>query len=451
MDVNQILNNKANFHIIGVGGVSTSALAKYLIGVGKMVSGSDICPPEKLESLKRLGVKIYTRHSAKNLKGAQAVVYTSAVTENNVELKTAKKLGLPIIKRSELLGAISAKSKISIGVAGSHGKTTATAMLSNALFGAGLSPTCFIGGEDKILGNFAFGKGDICVYEACEYKGNFLDLKPTVPVVLNVDKDHLESYGNEENIIRAFKTYASGGLNIVNADDKNASKIINSLSVTFGIDNPANYTAYNLKQKNGAYSFSVRCGRVLGRINLKVKGKHNVYNALAAVAVADTLGVRFYKVKTALENFNGVGRRLENLGTIDGATCFADYAHHPKEILETLKVFNNPLVVFQPHTYSRTQLLMGEFISTLKNCNRLIVYKTYPARENYNELGSAKTLYDKLTSERTGIRAYAQTKEELFISLKKLITPSDSVVFFGAGDIYDIAVSLVKENGEFNG
>lgn len=446
MKKSALILNYDRFHFIGIGGISMSALAKYLLFLGKTVTGSEITETDETKKLTYLGAVVHYSHRAENLQGAEAVVYTSAISQNNPELIYAKQKGLPLIKRSQLLRAVSVAYRRTVGVAGSHGKTTATAMLTHALTDGGLDPTAFIGGYDLKYGNLKRGTGDTCIYEACEYKRNFLDLKPYVSVVLNVDKDHMESFGDETTLINSFREFSSGTIAVINADDINSSSLITPTTVTFGIENQANYYATDITKCKSGYSFTANGARRLGKIKLKVSGKHNIYNALAVIATSEILGVPFYKTQKALNGFNGVTRRMECLGKIFGAKVIADYAHHPKEIMETYKAFEEGVtVVFQPHTYSRTELLMDDFISVLKKIPDLVIYKTYPAREEYNERGSAKTLYDKLKVEHIGICTYAHTVTELTATLKKRLNANQTVVFFGAGDIYEIARSLTKK------
>lgn len=424
-----MLSALKKIHFIGAGGVSMSGLMKWCLYSGITISGSDKARSEETDILEKLGAKIYIGHSAENLGDAEAVVYTSAVADENAELVAAKERGLPVIKRSELLGEILALYPRSVGVSGSHGKTTVTAMLWEILETAGEAPAVFLGGEYGERGNFCAGgsgngsgnggrvtkNGSIAgrdglgagkkfaVAEACEYKSNFLDLKPYIRIILNVDDDHLESFGGKAAEIAAFRKFAAGGISVVNADDEGATLAAGENSATFGINCPAIFTAKRVRRREGAtgYSFTAyEYGRRLGRITLKASGRHNVYNALAALAAARLCGVSFSAIKTALSAFSGVKRRNEEIGEIFGLKVYADYAHHPSEIKATLaakrELGRSPIVVFQPHTYSRTRLLKGEFIEVLGGEPRLIIYKTYPAREEYEEEGDAKTLYGEL-------------------------------------------------------
>lgn len=460
-------------HFIGAGGVSMSGLMKWCMAEGFSVSGSDKARSEETETLKRLGAKIFTGHDAKNLGDAKTVVYTSAVPDDNEELEAAKKLGLNVMKRSEFLGKILALYPHSFGIAGSHGKTTTTAMLWEILETAGEKPTVFLGGDYGERGNFCAGDAakNVAVAEACEYKSNFLDLEPSVRVILNVDDDHLESFGGKEAEAAAFKKFAARGISVVNADDVGAKLCAGENSATFGIENPANFTAKRLCRKEGeeGYSFTAyEYGRKLGRITLKVGGRHNVYNALAALSAARLSGAPFTAVKKALSVFSGVKRRNERIGSIYGLTAYADYAHHPAEIKAALtakkELGKTPIAVFQPHTYSRTRLLKKEFIEVLENEPRLIIYKTYPAREKYEKEGDAKTLYREIfeaaIKKRGGTGGgagggtgggaacngckecdfplYAETEAELIKAIGLRTGGADEIIFIGAGDIYSI-------------
>ncbi len=447
MNNSKFLKNRQKVHFIGIGGVGMSGLSIHLKNKGFEVSGSDISPKNAL-FVQKQGIKVYKKHKKNNLKNADIVVYTSAINKENPEFREAKKRGLTLIKRSQLLGQILDEFSLSIAISGSHGKTTTTDMLSWVLIEVGLDPTVFLGGEDKSFGTYRFGRGNIAVAEACEYERNFLDLKPKMCVVLNVDNDHLDTYKNMGEVIKAFKLFIDGSVSIINADDKNSKDLISQTSITFGIKNKANFTAKNIRKNPNGYSFSAYHGTLkLGRINLMIDGKHNVYNALSVIAVCQTLKIPFAVQKKAIESFSGVKRRNEPLGEIKGKKVYADYAHHPREISAMLQTFDKSrkpfITIFQPHTYSRTELLMKEFLECFSCCSPLIIYKTYPAREKYNKNGSAKTLYKNLKAKQKGV-FYAGNKGELNKRLKKLYNEYENVLFLGAGDIYDVAKSVIK-------
>lgn len=446
----QILKNKKRLVFLGIGGVSMSALAKFCLKAGYDVVGYDATPSQVTCELKSLGVFVTCDKDRIEIGESDAVVYTSAVIGDEL-LKKACEQNAAIIKRSELLGSVLSLFSKSVAVAGSHGKTTTTAMLAHILTCEGAHPTCFIGGDDRVFGNFMYGEEKIAVAEACEYKKNFLDLRPDVAVVTNIDNDHLDSFGSLENEINSFRDFVKGSLRVFNADDENSAALNEGCAVSFGIKKPAFVSARDLYRSNGKYSFTVKKGSlILGRINLAVCGMHNVYNALAAIAVADVLNVRFSVIKKALENFYGVKRREEFLGTIknlNGAEVYADYAHHPSELkaaFGSLNVETTDTVVFQPHTYSRTRLLLPDFLTVLKSVPNLVIYKTYPARESFDAEGSAHKLYMELSATGKKVR-YAESPEELFSFLEKDIK-SERFLFFGAGDIYDMAKTFVKKN-----
>lgn len=443
--------NNINFvHFIGIGGISMSGIAKYFLTQKKKVSGSDINPSLITSSLAKKGVKIFSLHKESNLDGLKReetlIVYTSAVDKSNPELLRAQKEGFAILKRSEVLSEIIKRYKKSIMVAGSHGKTTTVSMITGIFSTAGKNPTAFLGGESIEYSNFLSGGNSVVIAEACEYKKNLLDFKPDYAVVLNLDMDHHDSYSSEKDYIETFKKFSENGISFINADDKKSSLIEGFLSVTFGIKNKAMYMAKNLKKREDGYSFTLYSyGRKRGRINLKIKGRFNVYNALCSFAVADVFGVSFKAVKLGLENYAGVKRRAEKIGELNGRAVICDYAHHPKEIKETLKAQKNKdsLVVFQPHTYSRTKALMKDFVDALKTAENLIIYKTYPAREEFDEEGSAFSLYHNLRGKNKGKVVYANSENELILKIKGFCNFSNLIVL-GAGDVYDTAKKIIK-------
>ncbi len=452
MDKKILFPKHLKVFFIGIGGVSMSGLAKLLIYNGNAVSGSDKQKSSATLELENLGAKIYYTHSASNLEDADLVVYSSAISVDNPELVFANKMGIPTLRRSKLLGEILGEFKRTVAISGCHGKTTSTAMLSEILIKAGQDPTVFLGGEYSSFGNFLLGGSDLAIAEACEYKKSFLDLAPKIAVVLNIDNDHLDSFDGMKDVVSSFKQFVGDRLAIVNADDKHVNEICNCTTVTFGIDSVATYYATDIKEGEKSVSFTACAyAKPYGRINLKVNGKHNVYNALSAFATADVLGVPFNLVKKGLEAFNGVKRRNEKLGELNGVECYADYAHHPSEIKATLNAFSGQntdfITVFQPHTYSRTKILMDDFINAFNGRNNVIIYKSYPAREAFDKQGSAKALKDNLEKQ-VPICLYAHTLKELKGHISKLIGDKSKfkrIIFLGAGDIYQIAQKLVNE------
>lgn len=440
------------FHFLGINGVSMQGLAKFCAIKGKKVTGSDVVSPKNPERLKNLGIEFFKGHDKANVKNADLLIYTSAIDKSNVELVYAKRKKIPIVKRSRLLGDIASEHTYSVAVSGSHGKTTATAMIAEILIGAKKSPTVFLGGESPDYGNFRLGSGEYVVLEACEFQKNLLDISAKISVVLNLDNDHMDSYKDMDDMANTFNEFIGQNVAVINADDLNSKKVGNTSTVTFGIDKKANYYATSIKNDGGKYSFNVcSYNQVHGRIKLNILGYHNIYNALAAFAVGDLLNIKFEIIKQALERFCGVKRRQELLGAKNGVEYFADYAHHPKEICATLSAFNSTeelLIVFQPHTYSRTEILMQDFICAFSDVKKLIIYKTYPAREKFCESGDGKTLFQNILLKREegqkNTLFYAQDEKELYDLLIKEHSVK-KVLFLGAGDIYEHAKSIVKK------
>lgn len=440
----RILSEAEKLHFVGAGGVGMSALAQYALACGKKVSGSDASEGEQVEKLISLGAKIAIGHARKNARGADAVIYSSAVLEDNPELQFARDNKKPLFSRAEMLACAEAAHPFSAAVSGCHGKTTCTAMLAHMFVCAGVSATCMIGGDDLSLGNFTFGK-DIFLTEACEYKRNFLHLKPDVAVILNIDDDHLDCYGDMDALTEAYAAFAGRGVSVVCADDRRAMRAAGKNEVSFGIENKAMYAAENLrKTRDGKWSFTVsEYGVKRGRIRLNVTGKHNVYNALAAFAAARCCGVSPEDARRGAEAFRGVKRRCEYLGELGGAKVIADYAHHPREIAAALSGAKRPLVVFQPHTYSRTRLLMGEFVETLKKYPS-VIFPAYAARETYDFEGSAFRLCAELKA--AGADAvYAETPAALMEELRARAGDFGEIYVLGAGDLYGEVKKRMKK------
>ncbi len=462
-------NKKVKIHFIGIGGISMSALAYYCLKHGIEVSGSDRENNLQTKKLKKLGVEIYIGHKESNIAknccewedwhcvnlndAPNLVVYSCAIDKDNVELKFAKYLGIKTLKRSEFMSKIINEHKYKIAVSGSHGKTTATSLVASVFEKGGKNPAVFVGGETLEFGNVKIGKKDFAIFEACEYNKNFLQFPVTTSVVLNVDNDHLDCYKTIENEISAFKQFVNKSVNsVICADDINAHKCINKNSITYGIYNNAKYMAKNIVKNEIGYSFyAYKENLRLGKINLIIEGKFNVYNALVAIAVGDMYKIPFNKIKEGIESFKGVARRNEFIGEVYKKPVFCDYAHHPTEINAIIEEYNKKegktAYVFQPHTYSRTKELKQDFVNSLINLENLIIFKTYSAREKYNKIGSAKTLYlDILKNSNSKDKNiyYAQNKGQLIAQLSKFSNNVDRFLILGAGDIYQVLKSIVK-------
>ena len=441
------LNSKKyrNIHFVGIGGVSMSGLAKFCLTQGFKVSGSDKTLSNELKRLSSLGAKVYVGHKRENAENADIVVYSSAIKTGNPELVFARKHGIPVLKRSEFLGQVLSAYKKTVAISGSHGKTTTTAMIAEVMIAAGLDPTVFLGGERKTFGNFRLGGREFAVVEACEYKCNFLDLTPDLAVVLNIDNDHVDTFGNMDEETEVFSRFCKNSIAVINADDKYARRIFNSSTVTFGIKNIANYSAKYIDSKENCSFTAYAYGKRLGRVKLNVVGLHNVYNALAAIAVLNELKVSFKVVQSVLSEFDGVKRRNEYLGEFFGVRCFADYAHHPTEISAILgDKKEKTLAVFQPHTYSRTKALMGDFVTSIKKADGIIIYKTYPAREKFDGSGDGKRLFEEISRNYSGEIFYAGGYDMLFRLIKQAVSRYEKIIFIGAGDIYFAAKKIME-------
>lgn len=441
------LEKTQKIYLIGIGGVSMSALAKLLSVYGYSVYGSDAQANEETDNLQAMGVTVYigADGARQALRTCGVVVYTDAIATNHVELQAARALKKRILSRGELLELVCNNATHTLAIAGSHGKTTCTSMCAHALLSTGVPFTAHIGGADVQLGNFFHSGLDYFLTEACEYKRNLLHVPAESAVVLNIDKDHMECYENEAELIDCFRTYASKAKTaFVCADDARCGKLGDFPS--FGIRNPlADYRAVDLRAYDERYSFTVEeYGKPLCRLRLKAIGKCNVYNALAAFALLRSFGFHEEELCRGLETFTAVRRRFERLGTYKGATVICDYAHHPREIAATVATARGIcrgklFVVFQPHTYSRTRLLFDEFVETLQKLENVMIYKTFAARETYDEEGSAKRLAAAVAN-----CLYSENIYALKTWLKTTVREGDVVLFLGAGDIYYVAKYLIK-------
>ena len=436
-----------NVYFIGVYGISMSALAKFLTTLGYCVSGSDACKNEEAESLAFYGVKTFIGidENRIELKNADLIVYTDAIPNTHPELVFAYKLQKKVLKRAELLEIICRAFPHTIAVAGSHGKTTCTSMCAHILKAVNAKFTAHIGGEDLTFGNFYSSGNDFFLTEACEYKKNILKIKADTAVLLNIDSDHMECYNDEKELLDTFKTYClSAKTAFVCADNSQSASLGDFPS--FGIVNSfADYRAVDIKAVDERYGFTIEeYGKPICKIRLNAIGKCNIYNALASFAMMRSIGFHEKEIKNGLESFIAVKRRFEKLGNFYGASFICDYAHHPKEILSTLATAKsickrNLYVVFQPHTYSRTKLLLQDFISALHPIENLMIYKTYSARERYDPEGSGTLLAKKLGA------LYAENIFVLRTWLSKTVKEGDTVLFLGAGDIFYVAQYLIKE------
>ncbi len=445
-----------NVHFIGIGGSGMFPIAAIMRSFGFNVTGSDIYDSENLKKIKKLGIKVFERHSPENLSGVDVVVYSAAIKSDNVEIIHAKKRKIAIFERSKMLGLITENYKNSVSVAGTHGKTTTTAMITHILLDAEKSPTALIGGTLKRLsGNSCIGNSDIIVSEACEYVDSFLNLHSEISVILNVDADHLDYFKDLSGVESSFAKFANKTkrLLIVNADDASSVKISEksvAKKVFFGINDKLNlkddyFCAKNIVFDNKQFAnFDlVRNGKKISNISLGIPGKHNIYNALASIAVCVNLGVDVEAIKNSIVNFHGVHRRFEFLGDFNGIVVVDDFAHHPKEITETLRTakgmgFGRIIAVFQPHTYSRTFKFLKEFSEALSIADMSLVTEILPVRETNIFNVYAEDLV-KITKNSFYLKTFKDVRDFILGFAKK----GDLILTMGGGNIYECAKMIV--------
>ena len=442
-----------NIHIVGICGVSLSALAVLLSREGARVTGSDLDETEAAR-LRTLGITVFVGHRKENiLSDTDMVVFSSAISDNNPELIEAKRRGLVLLSRAELLSEISKRYGCVIAVAGSHGKTTTTAMIASMLIDAGLNPTVHVGGWfSKIGGNVRVGSKAYFVTEACEYKNNFLKLCPDTAVILNVQADHLDFFKTFAGVVKGFFSFAQkikhDGALIYNADDQNMNFPEGANAVGFSVENGGDINAANIKmQRNGTYSFDcIFDGSTLGRVHLSVCGEHNIKNALATILVGLHLGIDFKTIAKSVGAFCGVDRRFQLLGTMNGAAVYSDYAHHPTEIkasIKTAKSFTagKILAVFQPHTYTRTAAFFDDFISSVADADERAFYSIFPARERPMSGITHTALAQK--SCKLGLNARAiDDKNALFKLIAEFAAPNNTILLLGAGNMQNLCKEL---------
>lgn len=440
----RVWENYDSFYFIGIGGVSMSGLAKFMLMQGKKVGGSDAVQSEYTDELERLGAKIEIGKIvlSSEIIAYDAVIYTDAISPDNPQILSAVLNGKKVFSRGQFLSETCEAFKNVIAVSGCHGKTTTTSMLAHIFCAAGKKFTAHIGGKDTFFSNFFSSGEDYFITEACEYKKNFLLLKPDISVVLSCGADHLECYGSAENLHAAYIEFAQKAQKCVAVNNSIAWE--NSDIVYFGYDKTAQIHAENITAKGGKYSFSAYSGgNFLGNVSLQVCGRYNVLNALAAIAVSLAAGIDFKYAKLGIEDFCGVERRFEGIGKIHGAQVIADYAHHPEELSVALKTAESIaegrlFVIFQPHTYSRTKNLFKDFVRVLSPVENLLIYRTFAAREYFDDGGSALTLSQSVKNSRYGddiadVADFVADANE-----------NDIVLVLGAGDVYQIFKEIIR-------
>ncbi len=457
--MSKLKGNTRHVHLIGIGGVGVSWIAEILLAKGYIVTGSDLKGSSITEGLTKKGAKIHIGHHEDHVVGANLIVHTAAISDDHVELVKAKALGIPTLTRAEMQGELMDQYKKSIAIAGAHGKSTTTSMLSVILANSDEDATLLVGAYLEALGgNALIGKSDnVIVMEACEYKDSFLNFRPTHGIILNIDEDHLDYFENLEHIVSSFTKFAQSipkkGALIINVDDYNAKKVISHVTcpiITIGITQDAVYQAKNITfNDKGLPQFDVVFdNKVIMTCRLSIPGQHNIYNSLSAVAVAHHIGIPVDVIVDALASFTNAGRRFEDLGYFKGARVVDDYAHHPTEIKATLtaanKIPHNRVVcVFQPHTFTRTHELLLEFSTAFAGADEVIVTDIYAAREKDENLVHSKDLVAKIREEGKKV-TYIPSFDDIEAYLSENIQEDDLIFTMGAGDIFKLGRQIVE-------
>ncbi len=448
LKIGELMKAARAVFFIGIGGINMSSLAHLTYLEGFRTGGSDRTESELTRRLSKEGIDIKYKHDAENIVGYDVIVYTVAIPRDNPEYAAAEAAGLPLISRADYMGYLMTGYKNRVGISGMHGKSTCTSMCAQIFIGAGVDPTVLAGAELNYMGGaYRIGNKDNFIFEACEYRDSFLDFRPTVAVVLNIEPEHLDYFSGIGQIKDSFVSYvhiaSPDGYMVANADDDNVMEVaqrslMGDHVVTFGIHNHnAMYRAINIVNDEGCYSFDiVKKDGYLCHVSLAIPGMHNVYNALAAAAASNISGIPANKIGEGLGAFTGARRRIELIGTLNGANVYSDYAHHPTEIRATLEALagmgpGDVVCVFQPHTFSRMASLFGKFTEAFDMAVRVVIADVYAAR-GAEECGvSSKKLAIAI-----GEKAeYINSMEKIAVFVKNNVYSGDRLVIMGAGDI----------------
>ena len=449
-------------HCLGIGGIGLSAVAEILADNGHIVTGTDIKPSEVTRHLESKGIKVYTSHEPENVEGVDAIVYSAAVSNENPEVIRAKELGIPLFSRAQVLGAIMEHYEHAVAICGTHGKTTVTSMTSLILRNADYKPTILVGGNlPQIHGNVEIGQNEFFVTEACEYMDSFLELRPSIGVILNIDSDHLDYFKTMDHIVQSFGTFVErvreDGIIIAYGDNPFVKSILTDKhnKITYGYSESNDFYAENIKFNEFGYpSFDIyHDGNKVTSLELSVVGEHNVLNAMAAFVTASYLKVDIPTIARTLKEYRGTDRRFDFNGMTDkGVMVIDDYAHHPTEIKATLKAaknvkHNKMWLVFQPHTYTRTKALFDEFVDAFNDTDVLILTDIYAAREkdiydisSYKLMTAIKHKYpDKQVY-------YVKDFEDIVRYIRKFAGKNDIAMTMGAGDVYKVGEMLLAKD-----
>ncbi|MEE8206647.1 MAG: UDP-N-acetylmuramate--L-alanine ligase [Nitrospinaceae bacterium] len=451
------LGKTKRIHFIGIGGSGMSGIAEVLINEGYEVTGSDKSRSNVTEYLEKIGARIAYEHHAKNVDGCQVVVTSTAVKPDNVEVQSARKQTIPVIRRAEMLAELM-RMKQGIAIAGTHGKTTTTSLVATVLTGGNLDPTVIIGGKLKSVGSHAkMGQSEFLVAEADESDGSFLKLTPTIAVVTTLDEEHMDFYKTLDNMKEAFLTFLNNipfyGTSVLCLDEANIQSLIPQLEkrfITYGLVSQGDYTARNIRVKGLDTQFDVfYLGDELGTIHSVAPGKHNVLNTLAAVAVGMELNLTFDTIARSLKQFTGVQRRFEIHHNTESLVVVDDYGHHPVEIQATLKTAKDVwpdrrlVVVFQPHRYSRTQTQMEHFWSAFNDSDTLIINDIFPAGEEPIEGVNAQGIVDGVRKFGHKNAEHVATPKETLKRLSRILEPGDVFMTLGAGNVWELGRDLL--------
>ena len=448
-----LLKNVNRIHFIGIGGSGMYPLVQILSSKGYTITGSDVNKGSIINNERAMGIQVFMGHDAKNAEGADLVVYSAAIHPDNVEYQAANAQGIRCVERSVLLGYVCRLYQKSICVAGTHGKTTTTGMITTLLELAGQDPAAVIGGKLPLIDGYGkAGSGSSIVIEACEYSETFLHLSPSIAVILNIDNDHLDYYKTMDGLKAAFKKFAllCTHTAIANADDENTIQVMNTLDrdvITFGIDHHADYRADNIREyKPGFFEFDVlEFGEFFAHLQLGAPGYHNIYNALAMASCVRLVGLEPRDAVRAAQEFRGTGRRFEIKGEVNGAVVADDYAHHPTELRATLETakkmgYNHVWAVHQPFTYSRTRALLDDFAEVLQIADHVVLTPIMGSREVDDGSVCSQDLANKIPG-----AVVVDGLTEAADYIKAHVEPGDLVITLGCGDVYKASDAMIRE------
>lgn len=455
--MDNFLKGKKHIHFIGIGGSGMYPLAQILHTKGYYLTGSDNNETATLQAVRKMGIPVFLGQAAENIAGADCIVYSAAIMEDNPELIAAKKArenGVYVAERSELLGLVTEQFSKAFCVSGTHGKTTTSSMLTMILLEAGVDPSAVIGGKLKAIGGSGrAGKSDYMVCEACEFKDTFLHLFPNISIILNIDRDHMDYFKTMERLKESFSKFCALTTDIIvaNGSDANTLEVVKNSDtkakiVTFGKTSDCDFFPENIRQiSDFSWKFTlINQGKTLGEIEVNVPGEHNVYNAVAACAAAYSAGIPIDAIKGGMAKFTGAMRRFERLAEIDGVTFVDDYGHHPAEIAATLKTakamsFKRVWVVHQPFTYSRTAMLLNDFAEALSIADRVVLTEIMGSREK-----NTLNIYAKDLAEKIDGCVWFPTFEEVAKYVVDNVKSGDLVITTGCGDVYKVADMMIE-------